>query len=620
MPGIAAISETHLTQEGVRRFQAEVAMNCKGSKFHPGHPVPARGGSIHSTGGKHSGVGFITACPARPVMHHWSEELGSWPRRHVCHFLVDQTWVTGGVFYGPSMNSERREVKDYADSLLREVVQVVEPQVGPRFVAGDFNQTTMPIIEWLETQGWLDAQTLALQKWNVTPMNTCKATSRKDFIMMCPRLIPHVQAVALHHNTFPDHSIIDVTLSNLGSPQPIPRWFKPGIIHFTPSQAEQFRDQWQQSSPETHCQGDTCLMTAVSQTGCGDPQEQRVARDPTLEYARMWTQWENEVEAFKRRQNEEGLLDHQRGRGQTTRRTFHIPRVHTIKAPRAGETQVDCCRPTLQLKRWIQQLRRVINLARNLRTGNTSLSRTSHVSALWKAIRGAKGFQPNFETWWYQRPVQGEGTYAPRDCVPTYAEAQQMQDQLDQNVRFLTKQLNQQRVQETKARHARDTNRVFQDVKVNGAQPVETLLDLTEATILEVPDESTVILTEECQFESGKPIYGDHLPLHIDIMDRDQIWFTQPHTLQPGMKLTQRTPVGSLTDVFNRFAQEWLKRWDKHRNITDDHWNHIVQFTGSLSKENHAPGTYYTCRMEGCGGQESCHETESTVVATTIGT
>lgn len=322
LPGIAAISETHLTQMGAQRFQSELRTKCPGAKFHYGTPVEHRSGSVHSFGGKYNGVGFVTKFPTRPIPTKWSSQLGDLPRRHAAHFLVDQTWVSGGVFYGPSLHSERKEVKQHADALLQEVVQVIEPQPGPRFVAGDFNQTTLPIMEWLEDQGWMDAQTVALQRWNVTPMNTCKATSRKDFVMMCPRLQEHIQTVAVHHGIFPDHSIIHVTLSNLGSPQPIPRWFKPGAIQLTAKQVGDYRAQW--TSPLDSDQlEDTCQTTTVSQPTEHDPshessphrhgpsEEDRV----TQQYAQLWHQWEFGIDQFLKTRAEGGLTSQQKAEG-----------------------------------------------------------------------------------------------------------------------------------------------------------------------------------------------------------------------------------------------------------------------------------------------------------------
>lgn len=201
-----------------------------------GTPAPPRSVNLHSIGGKPTGVGFTTGRPTRPIPGKWSAQLGDAVRRHAAHLLVDNTWVSGGVFYGLSFQSERVENKQLANDLLQEMVQVIEPQPGPRFISGDFNQTSMPIMEWLESKGWADAQTIAHTRWGVDPQPTCKATSRKDFLMLCPRLQQHVQGIRVLHEPFPDHAVLDVLCGSLGRPEAIPKWLKPNPILFTTSQ------------------------------------------------------------------------------------------------------------------------------------------------------------------------------------------------------------------------------------------------------------------------------------------------------------------------------------------------------------------------------------------------
>lgn len=254
--------------------------------------------------------------------------------------------------------------------------------------------------------------------------------------MICPRLQPHVQTVAIHHSVFPDHVIIHVTMSPLASPQPVPRWFKPGVIKLSSAQVAKYRDQWSPSSEGTVDQGDTCLMTSVSQTGRHEPctglhnsiVTPSTRCQATQAYAQLWETWETDIDHFLRRDQGVGLMSHQRGRGHTTRRTFHIPRVHTIKPARDGEMTIDCSRPTLQLKRWVQQVRRLTNLTRTLRTQDGGLSVSAHQEALWTAILKVRGFHPSFSHWWPNRPVQGQSDWDLPSTIPTYQVALEMKD------------------------------------------------------------------------------------------------------------------------------------------------------------------------------------------------
>ena len=45
-----------------------------------------------------------------------------------------------------------------------------------------------------------------------------------------------------------------------------------------------------------------------------------------------------------------------------------------------------------------------------------------------------------------------------------------------------------------------------------------------------------------------------------------------------GMKITQRTPIASKSEAFQRFAMEWTKRWDKRRQIHPQQWDQVLGF------------------------------------------
>lgn len=143
---------------------------------------------------------------------------------------------------------------------------------------------------------------------------------------------------------FGEHAVIDVQMSDLGHPEPIPRWFKPKPVTVNAPHADAFLHGRDRNSEGALSQGDTCQTTAVSQTGFQGPSKELLipSQDATTRYANLWTQWEDRVHAFLRSKGEPGLLANQRGRGQTVRRTFHIPKVHAIKAARHGELTIDC--------------------------------------------------------------------------------------------------------------------------------------------------------------------------------------------------------------------------------------------------------------------------------------
>eukprot|EP00438_Fugacium_kawagutii_P019810 Skav227905 [mRNA] locus=scaffold146:48742:58424:- [translate_table: standard] len=594
MDRVAAVSETHLTGEGARRFRGELRHHCPGARFSYGTPAEPRGASRYSTGGKSTGVGFISSFPTRPIPGSWPEVTGHAVRRHAAHFLVDDTWVSGGVLYGPSFHSDRPEVKELTNQLLTEVVQVVEPQRGPRFIAGDFNQVSLPIMDWLETKGWTDLQSLALHRWGISPQPTCKATSRKDFLLLCPRLQACVQTIRVDQDPFPDHAVLSAWCSRLGTPESIPRWIKPAKIVLRSEACQWLVHSSPTAAPSSVDREGPCLMTAGVRPGCtGDSesaQEITSETQATELYGALWRDWEDRVHHTLQQHHQPGLTQHQRGRGITVRRTFHVPRTCPIKPSRHGEPALDSSCPTLQLKRWHQQWRRLLNLTRVLRIDDPGFSVRQHRLALWTAILKAKGFPAGFVQWWSSRPVQtmDDPSSVPFE-LPTHEVALAIMQSVSANVKHLDKQLVHQRTQEIKAQYKTETNKIFQDLRMPGAQPVETLLDVAEVTVVDVPDDSSIILDGPSPFRMDQVVYGDQVPLRILIQDVDQIWFTQSHSLLPGMRVTQRTPVGTTKEIFDRFAVEWLKRWDKHRDVADDRWDHILGFIRVAFTPRHMP-------------------------------
>lgn len=295
-------------------------------------------------------------------------------------------------------------------------------------------------------------------------------------------------------------------------------------------------------------------------------------------YRTLWSQFEDAVDVHKKHMNHPGLLNNQRGRGVNTACIQVHSKIHTVKPGRQGEPRVFATRPTHQLKQWLIQWRRLVNLKR-LCQPTASPGSFSHKCALWTAIRRAKGFPQGFIQWWSVRPVQDPShPSAIGYHCPDYDTCSCLCDAVEACVRHVEKQLHEERSAAIKARYQRNANHVFKDVKLTGPQSVETLLDIEEAEVAEVDEEDSVILTHHCSFNPDLPVYGGMSPLRITMVDTDQVWFTTPHGLLPGMKISQRTPVGSEQEVFQRFAAEWTQRWNKHQHMPAERWQQINRF------------------------------------------
>lgn len=136
---LVSISETHLTAVGQQKFRKELRAIDPRLKFSGGAPVTPKSTSRFCTGGKQSGVGFVTVHPHRTVGGQWPEPACSSARVHAAHFHVDDHWVTGGVCYGYSYQSWKASVRDETTELLRQLADRILQFPGPKFMCGDWN-------------------------------------------------------------------------------------------------------------------------------------------------------------------------------------------------------------------------------------------------------------------------------------------------------------------------------------------------------------------------------------------------------------------------------------------------------------------------------------------------
>ena len=183
-------SETHLTQQGVNKFRAELRFNKSEFNYHPGAPVPHRSSALSSLGGKQVGVGFLTNMPSRPIANAWPDEMRNTCRLLSHTFRYCDQWIHGAVFYGPAKGSETSAVRAEADEMLSLLTQqIVHGLQGKRFILGDFNQLygQLPQTEIWQKLGWKEIQDLQMSHTGQQPLKTCKGSTRKDFVWISPR-------------------------------------------------------------------------------------------------------------------------------------------------------------------------------------------------------------------------------------------------------------------------------------------------------------------------------------------------------------------------------------------------------------------------------------------------
>eukprot|EP00438_Fugacium_kawagutii_P013787 Skav214466 [mRNA] locus=scaffold1167:93290:101975:+ [translate_table: standard] len=558
---IVAISETHLTAVGQQKFRQELKASNRRWQFSGGSPVAPKSTSRFCTGGKHSGVGFVTAHPHRKVGGQWEDAQWSTGRIHAAHIMVDGHWVTGGVCYGYSYQSWKASVREATHALLQELSTKVMPFAGPKFLAGDWNMEPdkCEFLQMLRSIGWQDIQDVIQARWGIAPVATCKGATRKDYLMLCPMLQERVVAAQVMLDIFADHACLRVQLQKIGGVPYEPVWPKPLRIEFPKEYKEAWQEHYVQGKEACLSDGrfSPCLMTAGVKTDCpidGTP------CTVTDKYQAIWQKYEDDVDRWRRSQKLPGLLSHQRGRASVKAIQYKKAQPITVRASRQGEPTLSESSPTWLIKGVFLQIRRLVNLQRVLKAfgDKPSNARRQHAWSVWRAVLAASGFRPNFKVWWVHRPVVTED--APillDDSLPSAAVLRAIQTNMEVVLAHLESIQKQKCHAFCKQKYQNDVYAIFKDVRDVGPMPVETLLIRKKTTIVDVPDAGSVIVEDAQGFDPAVPIQGDQGPLMIEVCEEDQLWFQQPHSLVEGQVISQAAPVGSVDQM--SFAPRQMK-------------------------------------------------------------
>jgi len=558
--GIYAISETHLSARGQARFREELFHAKSSLKLYPGYRAPLKKDSIQAVGGKHTGVAFLTHFPTRPVTSGWNEELYQTSRIHAAVFMVQNTWIAGGVCYGYAKDADSPAVQENTNRLLQEVArQVMHGFKGPAFIAGDFNQVPGVLSEttkW-EQKGWRDVQTWAAERYGISPGVTCQFTSRKDFVYLSPELQAMLSGCTNSFDRWPDHSTLMGNFTYPSQPEPQPRWDRPASIDYSIIDSK-----------------------TIASTPCSPAP---IKGDPTEQYKAICRKFEQHVQDCLKAKGKVGLQPNQKGRGHTLKRTFRHSVVAPVKPARQGDYQPSVHTWSLLHSRWITQCRRLQSYAKHIGKGSITPNAIEHRAALWRAIRKALGFSGGFPKWWAEQASDHPNLlpWIPVD-PPNPAIAKHISDHFLAVLSAMESRIIQQRVAQARQNRIEDTNRVFKDVRRPMPVPVSMLVAKASTQVTEVVDEGSVEVADSTPIQDAAVLETRTGPMQVIHIEANQIWFTSPHTLVPGDEVAIVELQGKVQEVHSAFLQEWTKRWDRHKHLDPTHWDEVIALTQSI--------------------------------------
>ena len=519
-------------------------------KFVPGAPAPDLATSLHSVGGKSSGVGVISAWPCRALTNAWTDDQWMSARVQACAALVEGVWFKIGVAYGFAADTYTRSTMDKTDSILALLTErIVRQSHGPRLIVGDFNHGRNSLTQFAiwRASGFVELQEYALQKWGRSIAATGKGGEAIDQVWISKELIPYLQSVHTDDAWFPGHSILYGVFSSLGKQQPVSVWRKPLAL------------PWE-DVPEL-----TCAEPPFAATS-----------DPENLFADVFHCLESRMDRQLHAEGKPGLLPQQKGRCLTSAPTRRTAPITPVKAARKGEVGVTFLGEHFLHVKWCRQLRRLQSLIKLQKSPKTSSDLVVHKRELWISIRRASGFPKGFPYAWANRTVRlpGAPCVLPKQ-VPDLPVCELIFHSFLTEFRSLETALLRHRQAEAKTRRFADKNVAFRDVARPQSQPVQTLLDRKSVCITEVS--ARQILYEPHTLLVEEPVFGPQGLLVVDVHEPGCLTLKQEATVTVGDVLTQEVLIGKLEDMFSAFRQLWDPMWNRHQDLPVDAWDSVVR-------------------------------------------
>ena len=562
-PRIWGLSETHLTQPGFQKLQVELNQQKDKWRFIHGEAAPPLSTSVGTIGGKATGVGILTDCPARPLAGQWPQDAWKTGRLQACAVHVQQHWVKAGVFYGYAKDAHTKATKDHSDALLSNLTdRIVFASRGFRVLMGDFNQTTqdLPQFDIWRQHGFREIQEIAHHRWQQEIIPTCKNKSVKDHVWISPELIDKLVAVSVDNTIFADHAVLSAVFSDLGPPKPVPIWRKPKEI------------QWKE-----------IVLN------------EDVPFPPAQTYPEVFSQLEDFAHQSLQKQGDIGLIQPQRGRGKESVLRWAKSPVTPVKASRQHEYQIQYLGENYQHTKWCRQLRRIQSYVALSRTAKNDVNTTCHKSQLWTAIKAAPGFPKGFPSAWENRASKFLQAPTKLPMQPPDAEvAQAIFVNFQAEFKALEKMLNGHRKQMATARRIANTNLVFRDVSKPRAVPVQTVVMNHIAQVTEIQNEGLTIHYEPTDLACHQEVNSDQGPLYAAEHQPGKLTLDQAANVEVGDSLYQAKVIGDHQEIFAAFKQLWGPMWNRH-NGSEPEWEafayKLATLPGASSEMPMAPIT-----------------------------
>ena len=458
-------------------------------------------------------------------------------------------WVTCGTVYGETIGPTHPNHLNHNEMLVRAVAsQICFHSTGLRVIAGDWNieDGDIPSFQMIRDAGFEDLQTLANQRCGQSIELTCKLSTRKDFVFISPELQALLRRVVVLQDVWADHAVLAGHFE--------------GNIHSVP------RYQW--SRPHA-CSWPEAM--SVDDVDWPDP-----TIEPSASYHAFWQKVENAA----RTSSPQPIPSNQLGRGRPVHLRTKVGKPHApLSGGRPGDVAPLFHGISVLHSQWFRQLRRLqafMRLARSVRIDNL----TERAANAWGSIGRAKGFNPNFATWWKTCKFRVHLAPAILPLSPPDAStAAAIYDSFHMAVRDLEKQLRKQCSSYARLRRATCPNTVFQDIRRSSADSVNLLIRPLKAAVVVVGDEfGALTVDSDCPWDPSRPVLCNGAEFQLIHQENQFLFLDSVDGISIGDSLTQMRMTGHIDDLCREFTESWKQRWMRHDKVPLSQWSQIISF------------------------------------------
>ena len=556
-----AVQETHLTTLGIPRFKQELKWNKSDLKMVHGAPAPFKTEGLNTIGGKHTGVCFLSNFPCRAIASDWTPDELATGRVQTASSFINGHWVNMGTAYGYA-NSCSIEVQQETDKLLAGLTsRIVEGSTGMRIISGDWNVTRdcLPQAEYWESLGWREIQDIAQSEWGWVPQPTCKKTTIKDFMYVSPEMVPLISNVIVDWSFFPDHAVLMFETKQLGDIPKIPMWRKPLPINY-----EKLQD--------------------LQDLQCDHFDLEKFQHyNPDQQYSSIYHHMEESIDTVLTQKGYPKLHSVQKGRTLTKEVKLQKIQNAPIRPNRRGDIQTDVVNSSLTFTRWTRQIRRLQHFTRCVLQDTSSNHVLEHRLNLWKKIRQASGFTPDFPRWWGSRTIVNVNAPKELPIQPaTPFQASAIFQEFHVEYTKFEKTLKEARHMKATSVRERDHLIIFKDLQKEYSEPVQTLVNEDFIPIVTGGDTRDGIwfrLDKEIALGDNQSFQIDGI--HIDIRQLEPCVY-ESSTLCAFENISDRRVhvsqlIGELGQMFDAFNKEWSTKWQRE-HPEPEAWSTIVDF------------------------------------------